>query len=81
MSTMARDEKLIRKMKHSPRNIRFEELDSFLKRRGFEATQRGTSHIQYRREDGVRFSIVRPHGGKNTINQNAIKEIIESLEI
>jgi predicted RNA binding protein YcfA (HicA-like mRNA interferase family) len=78
---MARDEKLIRKTKQSPRNIRFEELDGLLRRRGFEATQRGTSHIQYRREDDVRFSVVRPHGGRNTVNQNAVKEILERLEL
>lgn len=78
---MARDEKLIRRMKQNPRGVRFEEMDGFLRRRGFEATQRGTSHVQYRREDGVRFSIVRPHGGKNTVNQNAVKEILERLEL
>ncbi len=78
---VAREEKLIRRMKQNPRNIRFEELDGLLQRMGFEATQRGTSHVQYRREDGVRFSIVRPHGGKKTVNQNAVKEILERLEL
>lgn len=78
---MTRDEKLIRKMNQGPRNIRFDELDSFLRRRGFEATQRGTSHVQYRREDGMRFSIVRPHGGKSNVNQNAIKEILKGLDL
>lgn len=77
---MARDEKLVAKMKQSPRNIRFEELDSFLKRRGFEATQRG-SHIQYRNAQGLRFSIVKPHGSGKTVNQNAIKEVLEELEL
>lgn len=77
---MARDEKLIAKMKQSPRNIRFTELDSFLKRRGFEATQRG-SHVQYRGPEGVRFTIVRPHGSEKTVNRNAIKEVLEELEL
>lgn len=77
---MARDDKIIQKMKQSPRNIRFEELDGFLRRQGFEGTQRG-SHLQYRRHDGVRFSVVRPHGGNKTVNQNAVREIVERLEL
>jgi antitoxin HicB len=67
-------------MKQSPRNIRFEELDSFLRRQGFEGTQRG-AHVQYRREDGMRFSVVKPHGSKKTVNQNAVKRILERLEL
>ncbi len=78
---MSRDDKIIRRMKQSPRNIRFEEIDSFLRRRGFEGTQRGSSHIQYRREDGMRFSVVKPHGADKTVNQNAVKEILERLEL
>ncbi len=75
---MSRDEKIVRKMKQSPRNIRFEEMDGLLKRQGFEATQRG-SHVQYRRADGTRFSIVRPHGTNKTVNQNAVKEVLDTL--
>ena len=77
---MSRDDKIIGKMKESPRNVRFEELDGFLKRRGFKGTQRG-SHVQYRREDGMRFSIVRPHGSKKAVNQNAIREVLGRLEL
>jgi len=77
---MSRDDKIICKMKESPRNVRFEELDGFLKRQGFKGTQRG-SHVQYRREDGMRFSIVRPHGSNKTVNQNAIREVLERLEL
>jgi len=79
--SMSRDDKIVRRMKQSPRNIRFEDLDGFLRRQGFEGTQRGSSHVQYRREDGVRFSVVRPHGDDKTVNQNAVKEILERLEL
>ena len=75
---VSRDDKIIQKMKQSPRNVRFEEMDGFLRRQGFEGTQRG-SHVQYRRQDGKRFSIVKPHGGKNTVNQNAVREVLEGL--
>lgn len=76
---MSRDDKFIRKMKQSPKNIRFEELDGFLRRRGFEGTQRRSSHVQYRHEDGMRFSVVKPHGDDKTVNQNAIQDILERL--
>lgn len=76
---MSRDVKIIRKMKHSPRNIRFEEMDAFLRRQGFKGTPRGGSHVQYRRADGVRFSIVRPHGDDKTVNSNAVKEVLDTL--
>ncbi|MBA2714444.1 MAG: type II toxin-antitoxin system HicA family toxin [Rubrobacteraceae bacterium] len=77
---MSKDDKILRKIRQSPRSIRFEELEVFLKRRGFEGTQRG-SHVQFRRKDGTRFSIVKPHGGRNTVNQNAIKDIIDRLDL
>jgi predicted RNA binding protein YcfA (HicA-like mRNA interferase family) len=80
-TSVSRDDKIVRRMKQSPRNIRFEDLDGFLRRQGFEGTQRGSSHVQYRREDGVRFSVVRPHSGDKTVNQNAVKEILERLEL
>ena len=78
---MSRDTKLIQKMKRSPRNIRFEELDAFLERKGFKGKPRGTSHVQYRREDGMRFSVVKPHGDNKTVNQNAVNEVLERLEL
>jgi predicted RNA binding protein YcfA (HicA-like mRNA interferase family) len=78
---VSRDSKLIQKMKRSPRNIRFGELDAFLERRDFKGKLRGTSHVQYRREDGMRFSVVKPHGDNKTVNQNAVNEVLERLEL
>jgi predicted RNA binding protein YcfA (HicA-like mRNA interferase family) len=78
---MSRDKKLIQKMKQSPRNIRYEELKAFLERRGFTCTLRGSSHAQFRREDGMRFSIVVPNGNDKTVNQNAVNDVLERLEL
>ncbi len=78
---MARDEKLIARMKHSPRNIRFSEVDRFLKRQGFEARQRGTSHVIYKREDGTRLQVVKPHGGDDTVDPAAIARILGTLDL
>ncbi len=80
---MSRDEKIVRKMRESPRNVRFEELDRFLKGRGFEATQpkRGGSHYTYRRADGLKITIARPHGGKKTVNVHTVEQVLEELEL
>lgn len=77
---MSRDDKILRKMKQSPRNVRFEELDGFLKRQGFESRQRGTSHVVYKRP-GMRLTVVRPHGGRKTVDPAAIDEVLERLEL
>lgn len=80
---MSRDDKIIRKMKQSPRNIRFEEIDGFLRRRGFEAMQprRGGSHYTYRRADGLKITVARPHGGKKTVNINTVEQVLEELDL
>ncbi len=75
---MSRDEKLLQKMRQSPRNVHFAELDGFLKREGFESRQRGTSHVVYKRP-GMRLTVARPHGGKKTVDKRAIAEVLEKL--
>jgi hypothetical protein len=83
---MARDEKIVRKMKGSKRNIRFADLDGFLKRQGFEVKQpgKGSSHYVYKRGEGaekIRFTIVRPHGKKKTVDPAAVEEVLERLDL
>jgi predicted RNA binding protein YcfA (HicA-like mRNA interferase family) len=74
---MARDDKIIRKMKQNRRNVRFSELDGLLTRRGFESKQRG-SHVTYRRDDGMRFTVTR-HGSNPLVDQNIVVEVLERL--
>lgn len=77
---MSRDDKFIRKMQESPRNIRFAELERFLKRQGFEPVRQQGSHVQYRRAaDRMRLSVAKPHGGNKTVHPDAIKEILRAL--
>lgn len=52
-----------------------------MERRGFGCKQQESSHVQCRREDGVRFSIVVPNGDDKTVNQNAVNEVLERLEL
>ena len=72
--------KLVEKMRRSPRNIRFAELDSFLQRLGFRARQLGTSHVVYKRDDGLRLTVTKPHGGRSTVNEQAIADVLAVLE-
>lgn len=69
----------VEKMQRSPQNIRFDELDRFLRRRGFRARQRGGSHVVYKREDGIRLTVARPHGGRNTMNRAAVEDVLRKL--
>lgn len=72
--------KFVEKMRRSPRNIRFDELDRFLRAEGFADVPRGGSHVVYRRDDGAKITIVRPHGGAKTAHIAAIKQVLQILE-
>jgi hypothetical protein len=83
---MAKDDKIIRKLKQSKRNVKFSELDGFLKRQGFEVRQprKGSSHYVYKRGEGdekIRFTIVKPHGKKKTVDPAAVDEVLDKLEL
>ena len=81
---MSKDEKIVQKMKRSKRNVKFSDLDGFLKRQGFGVKQpkKGGSHYIYKRGEGVekiRFTIVKPHGNKKTVDPAAVDEVLEKL--
>jgi predicted RNA binding protein YcfA (HicA-like mRNA interferase family) len=67
------------KLKRSPNNVRFDELDRFLVGRGFRSRQRGTSHVVYKRNDGARLTIARPHGGEKSLNRGAIRDVLRFI--
>ena len=73
-------DKFVEKMKRSPRNIRFDELDRFLRREGFVVVPQSGSHVVYRRSDGVKITVVRPHGGERTVHVAAVKQVLALLE-
>lgn len=55
---MARREKLLAKMRRSPGNVRFGEVDSLLKYEGFVLFNQRGSHCSYHREDGRVLTVV-----------------------
>lgn len=72
--------KFVEKMKRSPRNIRFDELDRFLRSEGFTAVPQGGSHVVYRRNDGTKVTVVRPHGGAKTVHIAPVKRVLQIVE-
>ncbi len=76
---MSRDDKIIAKMKRSPRNVRFSDAERLLVRRGFVPGGGGGSHVTFRHPDGRRVTIARPHGGDKTIHPEAVRAILDTL--
>ena len=76
---MARREKLIEKMRNNPGNIRFHEVEAFLKCEGFVLFNQRGSHCTYHRFDGQMLTIVKPHGGRNTCHPTDIRKLLRIL--
>jgi predicted RNA binding protein YcfA (HicA-like mRNA interferase family) len=76
---MSRRDKLLQKMRQSPRNIRFDEVKVLLRYEGFVLFNRRGSHCTYHRQDGRLLTVVRPHGGHKTCNPDDIRKILEAL--
>lgn len=60
---MSRREKLIEKMRRSPKGIRFTEVEALLGHEGFVLFNSRGSHRNYHAPRGRSLTIVRPHGG------------------
>ncbi len=76
---MARREKLIEKMRNSPGNIRFHEVDALLKFEGFVLFNQRGSHCTYHRGDGRVLTIVKPHGGRKTCHPSDVRRLLRAL--
>lgn len=76
---MSRREKLLEKMRTSPRNIRFREVQALLKQEGFVLFNRRGSHCTYHRADDRVLTIVRPHGKHKTCHPADIHKVLEAV--
>lgn len=76
---MARREKLIEKMRNSPGNIRFSEVESLLKYEGFVLFNQRGSHRTWHHAHGRLLTIVKPHGGRNTCHPSDIRKLLRAL--
>lgn len=80
---MSHYEKLYKKIKNNPKNVRFEEIDKLLTRiGGFERRNKGTTHYLYSHpdltniDDYVNVPYKKPH-----INSTYIKKALEKFEL
>ena len=70
---MTRREKLLEKMRNSPGNIRFEDVDALLRAEDFVLFNQRGSHRTYHRADGKVVTVVRPHGERKTCHPADIR--------
>src|SRR3989442_720457 len=77
---VSRSEKLIAKLRRSPKNIRFGEVAALLRREGFVLFNQRGSHCTYHRADGRLLTIVKPHGKRKTCHPEDVRKILEALE-
>jgi len=77
---MSRREKLLGKMRSSPGDIRFSEVEALLQYEGFVLFNARGSHRTYHRDDDRILTIVRPHGGRKTCHPADIRRVLGALE-
>jgi predicted RNA binding protein YcfA (HicA-like mRNA interferase family) len=77
---MSRRDKLLDKMRNSPTNIRFSDVERLLRYEGFVLFNQRGSHCTYHRADGRILTVVRPHGRRKTCHPNDIRKLLEALE-
>jgi predicted RNA binding protein YcfA (HicA-like mRNA interferase family) len=77
---MARRDKLLDKMRRSPHDIRFAEVETLLRQEGFVLFNQRGSHCTYHRADGRLLTIVRPHGKRKTCSPHDIRKLLEAIE-
>jgi predicted RNA binding protein YcfA (HicA-like mRNA interferase family) len=77
---VSRRDKLLAKMRTTPGNIRFEEVDALLRHEGFVLFNQRGSHCTYHRADGRLITIVKPHGKRKTCHPDDVRKLLEALE-
>jgi predicted RNA binding protein YcfA (HicA-like mRNA interferase family) len=78
---MSRREKLVEKMRNSPHNIRFGEVEALLRCEGFVLFNKRGSHRTYHHADGRVITVVVPHGRRKTCSPSDVRKVLEALEL
>ena len=77
---MSRREKFRLKLRDSPGEIRFSEVEALLRHEGFVLVNSRGSHRTYHREGGRVLTVVKPHGGRKTRHPDDVRKVLEALE-
>jgi predicted RNA binding protein YcfA (HicA-like mRNA interferase family) len=78
---MSRREKLLGKMRRTPDQIRYGEVEALLLHEGFVLFNRRGSHRTFHRADGLVLTVVVPHGRHTTCNPTDIRRILEVMAV
>jgi predicted RNA binding protein YcfA (HicA-like mRNA interferase family) len=76
---VSRRTKLIERMRNTPGNIRFAQVDALLRHEGFVLFNKRGSHRTYHHADGRLITIVVPHGKRKTCYPDDIRKLLEVL--
>ncbi|MFZ1709311.1 MAG: type II toxin-antitoxin system HicA family toxin [Anaerolineae bacterium] len=73
---MSQRKKLLEKLRHNPKNVRFEELETLLVQHGFQLVRVTGSHHYFAGYDRV-ISVVfrKPH-----VHRDAVQEVVKLLD-
>jgi predicted RNA binding protein YcfA (HicA-like mRNA interferase family) len=71
--------KLLEKMRNTPGNIRFAQVNALLRHEGFVLFNKRGSHRTYHHTDGRLITIVVPHGKRKTCHPDDIRKLLEVL--
>ncbi len=76
---MSRRDKLVDKMRNTPKNIRFGQVASLLRYDDFVLFNKRGSHRTYHHADGRLLTLVVPHGKRKTCHPEDIRKLLEIL--
>lgn len=79
---MTKSEKREQAIRNNPKNVRFDDLDVFLRSYDFIG-EPASSHVTYRhaRYADLRITVVKPHGGANQVNVVYVREAIALVDL
>ena len=78
---MSQRTKLIEKMRNSPGNIRFAQVDALLRHEVFVLFNKRGSHRTEHHADGRLITIVVPHGKRKTCHPDDVRKFLEVFGI
>lgn len=76
---MTKADKIRARIAASDANPRFEQIDSYLRGLGVTSRQSGGSHVVYLFPSGGSATVVKPHGGRKTVNPRYVANLHHQL--
>jgi len=74
-------EKLKQRLCSGTTDLRFDDVDAYLRFEGFVLFNRRGSHCTYHHRDGRLLTVVRPHGKRKTCHPDDIRKLVKVLDL